>query len=89
MSQYPLLEAPMRLAVYTIAALAVVRFGLVTLAAGIVTAEFILNAPVTAHLSSWYSTSMVFAFLSILALAVWGFWTSLAGQRLWKDELFE
>ena len=89
MSHYPLLEAPVRLAVFSIAALAVVRFGLVTLAAGILTAEFILNAPVTSSLSSWYAGSMAFAFLSILALAVWGFYTSLGGQRLWKGDPFE
>ena len=89
MSHYPLLEGPVRLAIYAIAALAVVRFGLVTLAAGILTAEFILNVPVTASLSSWYAGSMAFVYLSVLALAVWGFSTSLGGQRLWKGELFE
>ena len=45
--------------------------------------------PLTADLSSWYAGGMVFVGLSILALAVWGFWTSLAGQRLWKSGAFE
>ncbi len=89
MSHYPLLEGPVRLAIYAIAALAVVRFGLVALAAGLLTAEFILNAPVTANLSSWYVGSMAFAYLSVLTLALWACWTSLAGQRLWKGELFD
>jgi len=27
--------------------------------------------------------------LSFVAIAGWGFYTSLGGQKLWKDELFE
>ena len=88
-SHHPLLEAPVRVAVYSIVALAVVRFGLVPLAAGILTVEALLNVPVSASLSSWYAGSMVFVFSSILALAAWGFYTSLAGQRLIRGELFE
>jgi serine/threonine-protein kinase len=88
-SHRPLVEGPLRLAVYSIAAVAVVRFGLVTLAAGIVTVELLLNVPMTASLSSWYAPAMVVVFLSVLALAVWGFWTSLAGQRLFTGDAFE
>jgi serine/threonine-protein kinase len=88
-SRYLPLEGPVQLAVYSIAALAVVRFGLVALAAGILTVNLLLNVPVTASLSSWYAGSMAFVFLSVLALAVWGFYASLAGQHLWKGELFE
>ncbi len=88
-SRYLLLEGPVRVAIYSIAVVALVRFGLVTLAAGIMTVELLLNVPVTASLSSWYAGPMVFVFLSVLALAAWGFATSLAGQRLFKGELFE
>jgi predicted Ser/Thr protein kinase len=88
-SRHLLLEGPMQVALYAIAALAVVRFGLVTLAAGILTANVLLSVPVTASLSSWYASSSAFVYLSVLALAVWGFYTSLAGQRLWKGELLE
>jgi predicted Ser/Thr protein kinase len=88
-SHYPLVEGPVRLAVYSIAAVAVVRFGLVTLAAGILTVELLLNVPMTATLSSWYAPAMVVVFLTVLALAVWGFWTSLAGQRLFTGDAFE
>ncbi len=88
-SQHLLLEIPVRVAIYTIAVLAVMRFGLVTLAAGILTVELLLNVPVTASLSSWYVGSTAFVFLSVLAIAAWGFWTSLAGQRLWQGDIFE
>jgi len=78
----------MEVAIYAIAALAVVRFGLVTLAAGILTTNVLLLVPVTASLSSWYAAGSVFAFASVLGLALWGFHTSLAGQRLWRSDPF-
>jgi serine/threonine-protein kinase len=88
-SRHLLLEGPMQVALYAIAAVAVVRSGLVTLAAGILTANVLLSVPVTASLSSWYAGSSAFVFSSVLALALWGFYTSLAGQRLWKADLLE
>jgi hypothetical protein len=88
-SRHLLLEGPMQVAAYTIAAVAVVRSGLVTLAAGILTANLLLSVPVTASLSSWYAGSSAFVYSSVLAVALWGFSTSLAGQRLWKGELLE
>jgi predicted Ser/Thr protein kinase len=88
-SRRPLLEGPMLIAIYTIAAVAVVRSGLVTLAAGILTANVLLSVPVTASLSSWYAGSSAFVFSSVLVLALWGFYTSLAGQRIWKADPFE
>jgi predicted Ser/Thr protein kinase len=88
-SRHLLLETPVRVAVYSIVALAVVRFGLVTLAAGILTVELLLNVPATASLSSWYAGSSAFVFLSVLLIAAWGFWTSLGGQRFWQGDPFE
>jgi serine/threonine-protein kinase len=88
-SRHPALVAPAMLAVYGVAALAVVRFGLVALAAGILTANLLLSVPVTGSLSSWYAGSSVFAVLTLLALAAWAFHTSLGGRRLWSEALFE
>ena len=88
-SRHPGLEGPMQIAIYAVAAFAVVRFGLVTLAAGILTTNALLAVPMTASLSSWYAGSSVFVFSSVLALALWGFHTSLAGQRLWRSDPFE
>ncbi|HUL76456.1 MAG TPA: serine/threonine-protein kinase [Vicinamibacteria bacterium] len=88
-SRHVLLEAPMEIAIYSIAAFAVVRFGLVALAAGILTANALLSVPVTASLSSWYAGSSAFVYASVLALGLWGFSTSLAGRRFWKADLLE
>ena len=83
------IQVPAMVAVYAIAAFAVLRFGLVALAAGILTVDLLLNVPMTVNPSNWYAASTAFVFLSILALACWAFYISLGGQRLFKEELFE
>jgi serine/threonine-protein kinase len=88
-SPYPAVHIPTMIAVYTIAVVAVLRFGFITLAAGVWTANLVLSVPVTASLSHWYASSLVFVVLSILAVAAWGFYTALAGRTLWTGELFE
>jgi serine/threonine-protein kinase len=75
--------------VYTIAVVMLLRFGLVTLAVGILTVDLLIEAPATANLSAWYTSSALFAFGSILALALGGAYTSLGGQPLWTSDPFE
>jgi serine/threonine-protein kinase len=75
--------------VYALAAIALIRFGLVCLAAALFITDLLLNVPITANFSSWFAGGMIFCFASILALGVWACYTALAGQRLWKEELFE
>ena len=61
-----------------------------TLAAGMLTVNLLMTVPVSASLSELVrrcGTAVVY--LSVLALAAWGFYTSLAGQRLWQGDLFE
>jgi hypothetical protein len=88
-SRYLAFEAPAQLAVYTIAFVAVARFGLVTLAAGMLTTNLLMTVPVASSLTSWYAGATVFVVASVLVLAGWGFYTSLAGQKLWSGEIFE
>jgi len=88
-SDHPGVEAPVQVMIYSIAVIVVLRFGLVSLAAGLLVADLLLNAPVANSLSTWYAGSTVFLFASILGLAAWGAYTSLAGQPLWKGDLFE
>jgi hypothetical protein len=88
-SHYLSIEVPALILIYGIAALAVVRFGLVTLAVGIFTADVMLNLPFTLDLSAWYAGSSVFVLMTILLMAAWGFYTSLAGQKLLKEDLFQ
>ncbi|HEV1995905.1 MAG TPA: hypothetical protein VGR03_16350, partial [Candidatus Acidoferrum sp.] len=88
-SDHPFIEGPVWAVIYGIAAIAVVRFGLIVLAIGIVLANVLLNVPYTMDFSTWYAARSLCVVLAFVVMAIWGFYTSLAGQRLWKDELFE
>jgi serine/threonine-protein kinase len=88
-SDHPLIETPMWLAVYGIAAFTVVRFGLIVLAMGVLTVDVLINVPMTLDFSYWYAGRSLSVVLGFVLVAAWGFYTSLAGQRLWKEDIFE
>jgi hypothetical protein len=88
-ADHPLIETPIWLIIYGIAAFAVVRFGLIVLATAVLTVDVLLNVPVTLDFSNWYAARSLCVVLGFVVIAAWGFYTSLAGQRLWKDDLFE
>jgi uncharacterized membrane protein YhdT len=75
--------------IYGIAAIGVVRFGLIVLGVSSLMANVLLNLPYTLDFSNWYAARCVFIALIFVALGAWGVYTSLAGKALWKDELFE
>jgi predicted Ser/Thr protein kinase len=86
---HPQIMAPVWVVVFSIAAFAVSRFGLITLAVALFSANVLLNLPFTLDPSIWYASSAFIVLLSFVALAIWGFYTSLAGQRLWKEGRLE
>jgi hypothetical protein len=88
-SDHPWVEGPLIVIVYAVAAMVVVRFGLVALASGIFTADLLANIPATTDFSAWYAGATLFPFLVVAALAVWGFYTALAGRPLIREELFD
>ena len=88
-SDHPLIETPLWFTIYGIAAFAVVRFGLIVLAMGVLTVDVLLNVPITLDFSNWYAARSLCVVLAFVMIATWGFYTSLAGQRLWKEDLFE
>jgi hypothetical protein len=75
--------------IYAIAAVAVVRFGLVVLGIASLMANVLLNLPYTLDFSYWYAAQCVFIALIFVAIGAWGVYTSLAGKPLWKDEAFD
>ena len=87
-SDYIYIDAPAQLLIYGIAAVMVVRFGLITLAVGIFIADILLNVPVTLSTSAWYFPSTAFVLFGIAALATWAFHASVKGRQLWKQDLF-
>ncbi len=88
-SDHPQIVWPVWLIVYMLAAGAVTRFGLIVLAAAIFTASVLLNLPYSLDFSTWYAAHAAAMVAGFVALAAWGFYTSLGGQKVWKDDIFE
>ncbi|HJZ66169.1 MAG TPA: serine/threonine-protein kinase [Candidatus Acidoferrum sp.] len=74
--------------IYVIAAYAVVRFGLITLATACLVANVLLNVPITRDFSRWYAPNVYFVVLIFVAIAVWGAYTSLGERKLMKEDAF-
>jgi hypothetical protein len=75
--------------VYLIAALAVVRFGLIALGVGVFLADVLLNVPYSLDFSNWYAAHNLLLVFSFFAIGVWGFYLSLGGKKLIKDDFFQ
>jgi serine/threonine-protein kinase len=88
-SDHPQIMWPVWLLVYSLAAGAVSRFGLIVLATALFTGDTLLNLPYSLDFSTWYSAHAVAMVAVCLALAAWGFYTSLGGQKVWKDDLLD
>jgi serine/threonine protein kinase len=86
-STYMAVEVPAQILVYAIAVLLVLRFGFVPLACAIFTIDLVDNVPFSADFSTWYMTTSILALLSVVALAGWGFYHSLGGERVWTVEM--
>jgi hypothetical protein len=84
---HPAIEAPFLILVYSIAALIVLRFGLIPLAVAMFTVDMALSLPLSSDVSAWYMGNSLVALLSAVAIALWGFYHSLGGQPLWKVEM--
>jgi len=85
-SSHPLMEMTNGVLIYGIAAFALVRFGLITLAVAVFVANIMLNVPVTFDFSRWYASSAMTVPLGVLVLGIWGFYTALGGQKLFKEQ---
>ena len=83
-----LFDLPLSLLVYALTAFFVLRWGLLALAAGNFVANVLGATAIAWHPSAWYFGNIVLTFLLIVALPVWGFRASIAGRRLWKQDLF-
>jgi Protein kinase domain len=86
-SDYLVVEMASSIVVYLILALIVFRFGLVSLACAIFSVDLLANVPFTGDISAWYFGTTTFALLSVVALAVWGFYHSLGGKPLWQADI--
>jgi len=85
-TNYPAVEWPLEAILYIALAFGALRFGLVALTVALYTADLMLNIPVTLNPSAWYFTNTTLALATVVALAIWGFYTALAGQVPWKTD---
>jgi hypothetical protein len=88
-SDHILLDFVIWTVVFLIAALAVVRFGLIALGIGVFLADVLLNVPYSLDFSNWYATHNLLIVFSFFAIGLWGFYLSLGGKKLIKDEFFQ
>jgi hypothetical protein len=75
--------------VVAVVALVIVRFGVLAAVAYYFTfyCAILGGAPWTTSVSVWYARTALLAIAAILAVAIYGFRTTLAGRSLWRDEL--
>jgi serine/threonine protein kinase len=88
-SPHPAIEIGSSILIYGIAAFALVRFGLVTLAVAVFVANIMLNVPATFDFSRWYAPNAMSVPVGLLVLVVWSFYTALGGQKIVKSEILE
>jgi hypothetical protein len=67
----------------------VFRYGFLAMFASIFFLHMYIQFPATTHLTSWYATGFVIDLIIVLALLVYAFRTSLAGQPLFSGKLLE
>ena len=68
----------------TVLVLTAVRFGVLATVAMFLFYHIVLFYPFTSDLSAWYSGDFLFCAGVLVALAVYGFYTSLAGQKIFE-----
>lgn len=64
-------------------AVAVMRWGLLCYVVAVFASSLLLNAPATLDASAWFFGNSLLLVAIVIALAVWGFYTSVAG-KLWR-----
>ena len=60
------------------------RYGLLALIAAQFFNHFLVFFPITSEFTAWYATDFVLALIIAMSLVLWGFYTSLAGQPLFR-----
>ena len=84
-----MMNGPAYLVVYGVASFMVLRFGLITLATGIFVVDLLLSVPITTNPTSWYMSGSLLVLATVVAIALWGCFTALGGQKVFREQLFE
>jgi len=77
---------PLVLVVYAVLAWLLLRYGIVPLIVAVLTADCLLNVPLTLDFSAWYIASSLAGMLLFLGIAAYGFRCTVAGKKLFELE---
>ena len=88
-SSHPVIDGLETLVAYGLVAVIAWRFGLLALGMYIFANSLVAGMQATLHTGAWYLGNNLFLLAFLLALATWGCYTSMAGQKLWKESLLE
>lgn len=66
----------------TLIVICIARFGLLAMVSFMVFFHLSFHNAIAANVSSWYFGNTIFSSVLILGLAIYGFYTSLAGQKI-------
>jgi hypothetical protein len=80
-----LIEIPAAALLASLVVVALLRFGLVGLAAFSLVRDMMPAVPLTLDFSLWYAGHGLFFVLIVLALAGWGFWAARGGGTLLSE----
>jgi Protein kinase domain/zinc-ribbon domain len=86
---YPLVDAVFVAVTFGSLILILKRFGLFPLVAFFIASEALYISLPTTHLSVWYAGSTIIGIVFVLALAIYGFRTSLAGQTIFSGSALD
>jgi serine/threonine-protein kinase len=73
--------------VFGMVAIALTRFGVLTATAAVYAWITLVGFPLTTNWSAWYAKSALFGLATLVALASYGFVTTLAGRRIWPKRI--
>lgn len=73
----------------TFITLAAARFGLLALYSFFLFSSMSYGFPMTSDFSSWYAGSTLFVLVVLMGLAIYGFYTSLAGQKIFEAKFLK
>jgi hypothetical protein len=88
-AEYPLVTFVLLGIIWLSIVLVLKRVGLLAIVVGLVVQNVIVVFPMTSHLSRWYATAGLTGIFVILALAIYGFFTALAGQQILTGETLD
>ena len=84
----PSLVTTVRVAIWNvILAFTLIRLGVLATVAALFTGFMIEELPLTTNWSAWYAPAAGFGIAILVAVAVYGFVTTLSGRRLWTGKL--